>query len=215
VEPDPDGARGAGGEDGLAEAAAVLATWDRTAAADSRGGVLFERWAGEYFGAAPDSLGWARQWDPERPVDTPSGLSDPAAARDALAAAARSMRADGVPLDVAWGEVHRVIRGDVDVPVAGCPPTLGCFRVVSYEERDDGRRAANRGDSWVLLVEFEDIPRAYTVLAYGQTARTESPHFADQAAMFARGELKAVAWTEEEIARETIRRYRPGEEAGR
>ncbi len=214
-DPGADGARGAGGEDGLDEAAAVLAAWDRTAAAESRGGVLFERWAAEYFVAAPDSLRWARQWDPERPVDTPAGLKDPAAAREALAAAARSMRDDGIALDIAWGEVHRVIRADVDVPVSGCPPTLGCFRVVSYEERDDGRRAANRGDSWVLLVEFEDIPRAYTVLAYGQTARTESPHFADQAALFARGELKAVAWTEEEIARQTIRRYRPGEETRR
>lgn len=32
--------------------------------------------------------------------------------------------------------------------------------------------------------------------------------------MFARGELKRVAWTEEEIRAATIRRYRPGEEAG-
>lgn len=197
-------------DDLLREAAEVLAAWDRTAAAESRGGVLFERWAGEYFGAAPDSLRWEQQWDPARPAETPRGLSDPAAAREALAAAVRSLREDGVPLDIPWGEVHRVIRGDVDVPVAGCPPTLGCFRVLLYGETDDGRRAANRGDSWVLLVEFEDTPRAYTVLSYGQTARVDSPHHADQAAMFARGELKRVAWTEEEIRAATIRRYRPG-----
>ena len=197
-------------DDLLREAAEVLAAWDRTAAAESRGGVLFERWAGEYFGAAPDSLRWQEQWDPERPVETPRGLGDPAAAREALAAAARSLRDDGVPLDIPWGEVHRVIRGDVDVPVSGCPPTLGCFRVLLYGETDDGRRAANRGDSWVLLVEFEDTPRAYTVLSYGQTARVDSPHHADQAAMFARGDLKRVAWTEEEIRAATIRRYRPG-----
>ena len=197
-------------DDLLREAAEVLAAWDRTAAAESRGGVLFERWAGEYFGAAPDSLRWEEQWDPERPVETPRGLGEPAAAREALAAAVRSLREDGVPLDIPWGEVHRVIRGDVDLPVSGCPPTLGCFRVLLYGETDDGRRAANRGDSWVLLVEFEDIPRAYTVLSYGQTARVDSPHHADQAAMFARGEMKRVAWTEEEIRAATIRRYRPG-----
>ena len=67
----------------------------------------------------------------------------------------------------------------------------------------------------MLLVEFGEVPRAHTVLAYGQTARSSGPHHADQAAMFARGELKRVAWTEEEIRDATIKRYRPGEEVGR
>jgi acyl-homoserine-lactone acylase len=48
------------------------------------------------------------------------------------------------------------------------------------------------------------------VLAYGQTARNDSPHFDDQAALFARGEMKSVAWTDEDIVRNTIRKYRPG-----
>ena len=199
----------------LQEAAGVLAAWDLTAAADSRGGVLFERWAGRYFAGVADSLGWREPWDPARPVATPAGLRDPAAAVDALAAAVASLGREGVPLDAPWGEVHRVIRGDVDEPVAGCPPTLGCFRALLFEPTDDGRRAANRGDAWVLLVEFGDVPRAYTVLSYGQTARTDSPHYADQAAMFARGELKEVAWTDEDIRRATVRRYRPGREVQR
>ena len=193
----------------------MLAAWDRTAAAESRGGVLFERWAGEHFGGGPDSLRWRERWDPERPAETPFGLRDFAAARDALRAAVASLADDGVALDVPWGDVHRVVRADVDVPVSGCAPTLGCFRTLSFETLADGRRAANRGDAWVLLVEFGDVPVAYTVLAYGQTARTDSPHYADQAAMFARGEMKRVAWTREDIERETIRRYRPGEEVRR
>lgn len=200
---------------GLREAAAVLAAWDRTAAAGSRGGVLFERWGGEYFGGAPDSLRWRVRWDPERPAETPVGLGDPVAAREALETAVASLADDGIALDVPWGDVHRVVRGNVDVPVSGCPPTLGCFRTLSFETLEDGRRAANRGDAWVLLVEFGDVPSAYTVLSYGQTARTDSPHYADQAAMFARGEMKRVAWTPEEIARATITRYRPGEELRR
>ena len=212
-DPGADRAWGAGGEDGLAEAAAVLAAWDRTAAAGSRGGVLFERWAGEYFGT--DSVRWRERWDPGRPAETPFGLRDPAAARAALVAAVAGLAGDGIALDARWGDVHRVVRGDVDVPVSGCPPTLGCFRTLSYETLDDGRRAANRGDAWVLLVEFGDVPRAYTVLAYGQTARADSPHFADQAAIFARGEMKRVAWTPEDIGHATISRYRPGEEVRR
>ena len=138
-----------------------------------------------------------------------------AAAVEALGEAVASLREEGIALDVPWGEIHRVIRGDVDAPVAGCPPTLGCFRVLLFEPTGDGRRAANRGESWVLLVEFGEVPRAYTVLAYGQTARSGGPITRIRRPWVARGELKRVAWTEEEIRDATIARYRPGEEAGR
>ncbi len=212
------------GGPGLSEAIDVLAAWDRTASADSRGALLFQRWAGEYFSGALDSLRWRQPWDPTRPAATPFGLRDPAAAVEALATAADSLRKRGIPLDLPWGDIHRVIRGAVDLPVSGCPPTLGCFRVLSFGPADEGaeagdgltagnrhpRLAANRGDAWVLIVEFSDPPMAYTVLSYGQTARTDSRHHSDQAAMFARGEMKRIAWTPEEIERATVRRYRPG-----
>ncbi len=74
-----------------------------------------------------------------------------------------------------------------------------------------------RGDAWVLAVEFDDPPRAYSVLGYGQSAREDSPHYSDQAELFATGRLKKVAFTEADIEAGTIRRYRPGREvaAGR
>jgi acyl-homoserine-lactone acylase len=108
-----------------------------------------------------------------------------------------------------------VIRGEVDEPVSGCEGDLGCFRTLSFEETEDGRLAANRGDGWILAVEFGDVPRAYSVLAYGQSPREDSPHYDDQAAMFAREELKVVAWTSEDIEQRAVRRYRPGGEARR
>ena len=201
------------------EAVEVLSDWDLTADADSRGGILFARWASQYFDGDFDgtgeSLRWREPWDPMRPATTPQGLRDPDAAVDALRRAAESLRAEGIALNAGWGEVHRVIRGDVDEPVSGCPPTLGCFRVLSFAPTEDGRLAANRGDSWVFVVEFGDVPRARTVLAYGQTARPGAPHHADQAAMFARGETKEVAWTDEDIRRASITSYRPGEEVRR
>ena len=92
--------------------------------------------------------------------------------------------------DVAWGDVHRVRRGEVDVPVGGCAGALGCYRVLNFRTDDDGRRRVVGGDGWVLAVEFTSPPRAYSVLAYGQSSREASPYHADQAAMFARGEMK-------------------------
>ena len=112
--------------------------------------------------------------------------------------------------DVAWGEVHRVRRGNVDEPVGGCAGALGCFRVLNFDNDDDGRRSVSGGDGWVIAVEFTDPPRAYSILGYGQSAKEDSPHYADQAALFARGEMKPVRYTEEDVERHAIGRYRPG-----
>ena len=111
---------------------------------------------------------------------------------------------------MAWGEVRRVRRGSVDEPVGGCAASLGCFRVLNFRDEDDGRRSAAGGDGWVLAVEFTDPPRAFSILAYGQSAKESSPHHADQAALFARGEMKPVAYTREDVERLAVRRYRPG-----
>lgn len=193
----------------LEEGRRVLAAWDRTAEARSRGGVLFTRWLAAYEDVA-DTLVFREEWTPERPLETPTGVGAPGKAVAALRFAVEDMRTEGVPLDVAWGEVHRVVRGDVDEAVSGCDGSLGCFRTLSFTETGDGRWAANRGDAWVLAVEFGDRPRGYSVLAYGQSRAEGSPHHDDQAAMFARQEFKTIAWDDDAIAARAIRRYRPG-----
>ena len=111
--------------------------------------------------------------------------------------------------DVAWGDVHRVRHGDVDVPVGGCGGALGCFRVLNFKTDPDGKRSVIGGDGWVIGVEFGDTPRAYSVLAYGQSPDPENPHHDDQAALFAAGQYKRVLFTERDIEAGVIRRYRP------
>ena len=68
---------------------------------------------------------------------------------------------------------------------------------------------------WVLGVEFGDTPRAYSVLAYGQSRLPASPWYSDQAAMFAKGEFKKVAFTEADVNAQTVVRYRPGQKRDR
>jgi acyl-homoserine-lactone acylase len=206
----------------VAQAVGVVERWDGTTAPASRGGVLFEVWFRRYVAADAENRGstsqrWARAfavpWSPAAPTTTPRGIADSARAVAAFATAVEEVLHDFGAVDVAWGDVHRVRVGDVDVPVGGCAGAYGCFRVLSYGVSPDSLWVANRGDGWVLAVEFgRDGPRALSVLAYGQSSRPESPHHADQAAMFARGELKRVAFTEEEIARDLLRRYRPRRE---
>jgi acyl-homoserine-lactone acylase len=187
----------------------VIAAWDKTAAPDSRGGVLFETWWRHY--ATRGFQPYAEPWTPTRPITTPRGLSDAARAAEAFTWAVDETKRRYGALDVAWGEVHRVRRGDVDVPVGGCASDEGCFRVLTYAPTSDGKLRATGSDGWILAVEFGDEPRAYSVLAYGESPKPSSPYFADQAAMFARGELKPVAWTLSDIDAQTVRRYHPGE----
>ena len=68
------------------------------------------------------------------------------------------------------------------------------FAIVAVRRSRLEQLAASGGDGWIIIVEFGDMPRAYSVLAYGESAREESPNHSDQAAMFARGELKRVAF---------------------
>ncbi len=194
----------------VSAALALLEQWDNTAAAASRGAVLFEIWWQRYSQGRPDSLRFARVWRASEPTATPSGLANPAAAADAFKWAVEETARRYGSADVTWGTVHRLRRGSVDVPIGGCNGTLGCFRVLQFAKDADGMLSANGGDGWVLAVEFGEVPRAYSVLAYGESPRPESKWHDDQAAMFARGELKAVAFTPQDVDAQAVERYRPG-----
>jgi acyl-homoserine-lactone acylase len=194
----------------VAKAIDVIAAWDKTVAPESRGGVLFEIWWRRYVAQTrPDTM-YAEPWNPATPMATPRGLRNVPRAVEAFAwAVGETARRHG-RYDAAWGEVHRVRRGSVDVPVGGCSGDIGCFRVLQYRDEPDGKRAAIGGDGWILAVEFGDQPRAFSVLAYGESPRPDSPFFSDQAELFAKGQLKPVAWLEKDIEAQTINRYKPG-----
>jgi acyl-homoserine-lactone acylase len=191
-------------------AIAMLDAWDATTKVDSRGGVLFEAWVRSYQRAVggPDSL-FRDPWSIDEPLATPRGLRDPVKAAGAFAEAVEETRRRYGSWNVAWGEVHRVRRGKVDVPVSGCSGALGCFRVLQFRDAPDGKRIAVGGDGWILAVEFGDEPRAWTVLAYGQSPDENSPYFDSQAEMFAKGELKRVPLTSEEIEKAAVKTYHP------
>jgi acyl-homoserine-lactone acylase len=196
----------------IADALELLAAWNNDAAPQSRGGVLFETWWNRYGSLMDGEEPHAVAWSEEEPTTTPRGLADAGRAAEAFAWAVPETARRFGGWDVAWGEVHRVRRGEVDVPVGGCGGALGCFRVLNFTSAPDGKRVVNGGDGWVLAVEFGEQPRAYSVLGYGQSPDPDSPFHANQAAMFASGEMKPVLWSEAEIEGATLHRYRPGEE---
>jgi len=175
------------------EAAEVLARWDRTTDAGSRGALLFLDWVdqpGDPDGYSPKAF--ARPYDIHQPLTTPAGLADPQGAARALTAAARDMLARFGALDVPWGEVMRLRIGSVDLPASGGPGRLGVFDVVDFGPPEQGKRAANFGDTYVALVSFENPVRAKVLLSYGSSSQPGSRHSADQLPLLSAGMLRDV-----------------------
>jgi acyl-homoserine-lactone acylase len=201
-------ARSVGDEDARA-AADVLERWDRTSDADSRGAVLFrafhsalqrERW--------PGGSPWEVGWTASAPLATPDGLSDPRLAAQVLSRAAQSTRALHGSLDIAWGDVYRLRRDDVDLPASGGHDEHGVFRALGFTRlaEDSTRFTATSGDSYIAAVEFSAPIRAMTLLTYGNASQPGSPHRTDQLQLYARKEMKPVWLTREEVEANTILR---------
>ncbi|MEZ5041784.1 MAG: penicillin acylase family protein [Saprospiraceae bacterium] len=189
-----------------------LAAWDNRVAADSRGGVLFESWFVHYSDMMGAKELYATPWSYDDPMATPRGLADLSTAAAAFEEAVAAVQQKYGTWDLAWGAVHRLRLGELDLPVGGGPGGLGCFRVLWFSEDGDGKQRIRGGDGWQLAVEFSDPPKAYSILAYGQSNNEKSPHHTDQAELFVQNKMKRVAYTEADIQATLLKAYRPGGE---
>lgn len=175
--------------------------------------------------ANPEAAGFAataehlfkEPWSPEKPVETPFGLADFKRAATSFEWAVQETKDKYGSWDIAWGDVHRARIGEKDLPVGGCTGLLGCFRVLWYipHQTDGNKLEVRGGDGWVFAVEFPkrgsgENPRAYSVLAYGQSSKEDSPHFNDQLDLFTNNKMKQVVFSEEDILDQLEREYHPG-----
>jgi len=128
-----------------------------------------------------------------------------------LADVARELEREFGRIDVPWGQVQRLRRGQVDLPLSGGPDTLRAIYTLPGRR---GRREGVAGDSYVLLADWdrEGSVRSWSVQPYGSSVGdARSPHYADQAPLFASQRLKPVWMDEREIRAHLEREYRPGE----
>lgn len=202
-------------EDGSLEArqaADVLAAWDRSADADSRGVLLFYAIIKELVGplgpnpfdseAGPFSVGW----DPDAPLVTPSGLMDRAATAAAIKAAVAQMQATYGALEVPYGDVYRFRWGGLDLPGHGSADNFGALRTVWSQPAPEGQFTIFGGDTYVAIVEFSDPVRAMTLIGYGNASQPGSPHASDQLELFSRKQLRPVWRTRAEIEANLVAR---------
>jgi acyl-homoserine-lactone acylase len=196
---------------------AVLEAWDNRTAAESKGGVLFQRFWDTYRAAARQP--YAVAWDVKNPAKTPYGLAEASLAVKHFEEAVRWTRQTYGAESVAWGQAHRIRLGDLDLPANGASGEYGLFHVVQFGQAPDGKRVVgtvekNRpmvggGDGWIFAVEFTQPVTAYSLLAYGQTTNPASKHSTDQVKLYAAHQFKRAWFTEAEIKANLEREYRP------
>ena len=165
----------------LREAVDLVQGWDGQAAADSRAMALVHTW-------------WrlVRQRDESLPGAVLQGECS-LEALECMREAVEYLNKTFGRIDVPWGEVFRMRRGDRTWPLSGTADAgLVTLRAVGGPEPDDeGRIYAWRGQTAVAVVFLGETVTAYSAVPYGQSERPESPHFCDQAdELFSKCRLK-------------------------
>lgn len=142
---------------------------------------------------------------------------------EALVQASNRLDADFGTWKTPWGEINRFQRltGDIRQPFDDSKPSIpvpyasgnwGALAAFGMTSQQSTRRIyGERGNSFVAAVEFGPRVRAKSILAGGQSGDPKSPHFTDQAEMYARGEFKDVLFYKEDVLKNLERQYHPGE----
>ena len=211
--PASDGLRGR-----LREQVAALRGWDRRWGLGSTQTSLAVFW-GEALWARTAAAAKAAQ------VSAYAYLAERAAPDDllqALVQASDRLTQDFGAWRTPWGEINRYQRLDDAIkphfddaePSLAVPFTsaqwgsLASFGARRYPGTK--RYYGSSGNSFVAVVEFGPRVRAVAVTAGGESGDPGSPHFKDQAGRYASGALREVYFHPDQLARHTVRSYRPG-----
>jgi penicillin amidase/acyl-homoserine-lactone acylase len=166
---------GDGGDADIKAALALLASWDGAADQKNRAAAL-AIFTGQTAmgGQIHDAT------TPERKME-------------ALKSVAARLKSVFGRIDPEWGEVSRLVRGDHSWPLDGGPDTL---RAVYGNPRDletSRHVKAVAGDTWIAIVDWapDGAVRIDTIHQFGAASLdASSPHYADQAPLYARGEYR-------------------------
>ena len=193
----------------------VLREWNMRWGIDSVATSLAVFWAGEIVRALGSSPGVAPEKNVLAKATPEQMLQALQRASDRLAADFGSWRTD-------WGEINRFQRltGDIVQPFDDAAPSIAVGftsgnwgSLASYgagATRNTKKWYGTNGNSFVAVVEFGKRVRAKAITAGGESGDPESPHFNDQAARYAKGDLREVYFYPEDLKDHIERVYNPG-----
>ena len=184
----------------LNKASTVLYDWDRCANNDSKGAILFKKWVDAVGFKIDNSELFKIPWDESNPIKTPYGIKNIEFALETLKSVALDVIDKYDSLNVAWGDVYRIIIDDVDLPSNGGPgDPYGIFRVTGYKPIKDNRYAAIGGDSFQAIVEFSSPLKALVSIGYGNASQKNSMYRSNQAEFYSQKKLRQAWRTRKEI----------------
>ena len=114
-------------------------------------------------------------------------------------------------IDVKWGEVQRLKRGNVNLALSGGPDILRAI----YSSEKEASRTGIAGDCYFEIVEWDKKGNvsAQSIHQFGSAIQdSNSIHYNDQAKLFAKHEMKPVWMKLEDIKLNLEKAYRPGKE---
>ena len=115
-------------------------------------------------------------------------------------------------IDVSWGKVNRMIRGNRNLSLGGGPDIM---HSIYGNLKRNGELEAFAGDSYILFATWDKSGKvsSKSVHQYGAaTMKKDSPHYSDQSLLFANRELKNVWFEKADILNNLESKYRPGEQ---
>jgi acyl-homoserine lactone acylase PvdQ len=142
---------------------------------------------------------------------------------EALAAASDTLTATFGTWRTPWGEINRFQRLTSDIvqpfndsgasiPVPFTSAVWGSLASFGARAYPGTKRwYGTSGNSFVAVVEFGDSVRAMAVTAGGESGHAASPHFNDEAARYASGDLREVYFYRSQLTGHTEREYHPGQ----
>jgi len=176
----------------------------------------------------PDLAGLAaelKSWDGESRADSVAAslfvlASKPKLSPESLARVKQELEAGFGTWRVPWGELSRLQRVHTSgseedfsdarpsLTVTGCPGTLGCLFAFNGRKPKEGKRYYGvSGNSYVAVVEFGRRVRAESIVTLGQSADPKSPHYFDQAPLYAAKQFKPAWFTKSDVKKNAERTY--------
>jgi acyl-homoserine-lactone acylase len=202
----------------LSEQIDVLRRWDARWAAGSVATSLAVLWGEELW---RNVAGEARRQNVSH-YEYMERRATPQQRLEALATVSEKLAADFGKWQTPWGDINRFQRLTADIvhpfddaaaslPVPFTSARWGSLASFGARSYNGSKRVyGTSGNSFLAIVEFGDKVRARAVTAGGQSGDPKSPHFNDQAALYASGNLRAVYFYPEQLKGHTEREYHPG-----
>ncbi|PJE45540.1 MAG: peptidase S45 [Sediminibacterium sp.] len=124
-----------------------------------------------------------------------------------LRAAKNKMLAGFNRTNLQLGDIQKLVRGNVALPLPGLPDVLAPMYSLPYK---DGMYKGNQGDAYIELVRFtKDGPMIESINVYGASARKDSPHYTDQMEMYVNQQTKKMTLDKATVYQQAVKKYNP------